>query len=123
MMLIVAKTALVLAMALAPGQGDHKTTTVAGTWTMNIKSPHGPVTMTLALQQDGKKVTGTLTTPHGDMRVDGDVAEHTLKLATPRDGDMRMTLTAKMKGDGTLDGYLSSEMGDMTWTAERVKDK
>jgi hypothetical protein len=29
-------------------------------------------------------------------------------------------MTAKLKDDGTLDGYLSSQMGDMTWTARRT---
>ncbi|HEY7500030.1 MAG TPA: hypothetical protein VH740_16030 [Vicinamibacterales bacterium] len=119
---IIAKTAFVLAIAFAPVQSENAAN-VAGKWTMTVKSPHGVVTMTLALQQDGKKVTGTFITPHGDMRVDGDFADGTLKLATPNDGDSRITLTAKTKSDGTLDGYLSSQIGDMTWTAERVKDK
>jgi hypothetical protein len=29
--------------------------------------------------------------------------------------------SAKLKDDGTLAGYVSSDMGDMNWTAERVQ--
>jgi hypothetical protein len=42
-------------------------------------------------------------------------------LTTSADGP-HATLNAVLKDNGTLAGYLSSERGDMTWTAERVKD-
>ena len=77
--------------------------------------------MGLDLAQEGKKVTGTLATPHGDdLRVDGEFVGGTLTLATPGGGDSHITMTAKLKDDGTLDGYISSQMGDMTWTAKRA---
>jgi hypothetical protein len=104
--------------------GQTPAPTVSGKWTMTVKSPHGVVTMGLTLQQDGKDVTGTFATPHGDdLRVDGEFVDRTLTLATRNSGDSKITLTAKLKDNGTLDGYLSSEMGDMTWTADRAKDK
>lgn len=97
---------------------------VAGQWTLNVKSPHGEVGMALDLKQDGSRVTGTLATPHGDnLPVEGEFATSTLKLATPGSGDARITMTAKLKEDGTLDGFLSSQMGDMTWTARRAAAK
>lgn len=104
--------------------GQTAAPTVAGKWTMTVKSPHGVVTMGLTLQQDGKNVSGTLATPHGDdLRVDGEFVDRTLTLATRDSGESKITLTAKLKDNETLDGYLSSQMGDMTWTAERAKDK
>ena len=98
---------------------------VTGSWTASIKgSPHGDVTMGLDLAQEGKKVTGTLATPHGDkLQVEGEFVGGTLTLATPGGGDSHITMKAKMKDDGTLDGYLSSQMGDMTWTATRATGK
>lgn len=94
---------------------------VAGQWTLNVKSPHGEVGMALDLKQDGSKVTGTLATPHGDnLPVEGEFAAGTVTLATAGSSDARITMTAKLKDDGTLDGYLSSQMGDMTWTARRT---
>jgi hypothetical protein len=97
---------------------------VAGRWTVFVKgSPHGDVTMGLNLAQEGKKVTGSFATPHGnDLHVDGEFAGGSLKLATPGGADPHITMTATLRDDGTLDGYLSGPMGDMTWTAKRPSD-
>ena len=98
---------------------------VTGSWAAAIKgSPHGDVTMGLELAQEGKKVTGTLATPHGDkLQVEGEFVGVTLTLATPGGGDAHISMKAKLKDDGTLDGYISSQMGDMTWTATRATGK
>jgi len=114
----------------APTVQDKKTDQkaaagIAGRWTMSVKGgPHGDATMGLALEQKGKQVSGIFATPHGDdLQVQGEFAEGTLTLATPGGGDSKITMTAKLKDDGTLDGYLSSQMGDMTWTARRAPAK
>jgi hypothetical protein len=102
---------------------EQKTPTVAGTWTMSVKSPHGDVPMTLTLAQEGRKVTGTFN-PHGEeVQVVGEFVNGALTLATGESAALRVTLKAQLKEQGTLDGYLSSERGDMPWTAERIKDK
>jgi hypothetical protein len=108
------------------GKTEQKSASnVTGRWSMSVKgSPHGDVTMGLELTQEGKKVAGTFATPHGDdLQVAGEFAEGTLTLATTSGGESKITMTAKLKEDGTLDGYLSSQMGDMTWTARRVTRK
>jgi hypothetical protein len=94
---------------------------VSGRWTMSVKGgPHGDVPMGLSLEQKGKKVTGTFATPHGDdLPVEGEFADGTLTIATAGGGDARISMTAKLKADDTLEGYLSSQIGDMTWTARR----
>jgi len=88
--------------------------------------PHGPMAATLTLKQDGKKVTGTFESDHTGHRVlEGEFADGTLSLGTPDSGSdpgQAFTITAKLKDDGTLAGYVSSAAGDMTWTAKRVKD-
>jgi hypothetical protein len=104
-----------------PAQKDS--VSVSGPWTVTVKTPHGTMTMPMVLKQEGTKVTGTFS-PHGqDLSVAGEFAARTLKLAMPGSQDTRLTLTAKLQENGTLDGYLSSPDGDMTWTAERVKEK
>ena len=120
----------ILAFALAAGsivqaaQHAKETKTIAGSWTMSVNSPHGAMTMGLELKQEGKTITGTFASPHGDLAIEGEFANPTLKLATTSHdthfGDM--TFNAKLKDDGSLDGYLSSSMGDMTWTAQRAKE-
>ena len=97
---------------------------VAGQWTLNVKSPHGDVGMVLDLTQEGKKVSGMLATPHGDdLPVEGEFVAGTLTLSTNGSSEARITMTAKLQDNGTLDGYLSSQMGDMTWTARRAGTK
>jgi hypothetical protein len=114
-------------VAAAPqhGKAEQKSANVTGRSSMSVKgSPHGDVRMGLELTQEGKKVSGTFATPHGDdLQVTGEFAEGTLTLATTSGGESKISMTAKLKEDGTLDGYLSSQMGDMTWTARRVTRK
>jgi hypothetical protein len=107
--------------ALQEKKTDQKAPSVAGRWTMSVKGgPHGDTPMGLVLEQKGKMVTGTFATPHGDdFPVDGEFAEGTLTIATAGGGDARISLTAKLRADDTLEGYLSSQMGDMTWTGRR----
>ena len=40
---------------------------------------------------------------------------------TQRDPAMKIDFTGKLKADGTLAGTLTGPMGDMPWTASRVK--
>jgi hypothetical protein len=120
-------TPLILGVALIvnplAAQDKKPAATVAGRWTMTVDAgPHGVTTMGLVLQQDGTKVTGTFASPHGDMPVEGEFVDGTLKLATTAEhADSQITFEARLK-DERLSGYLSSQMGDMKWTAERVKD-
>ena len=111
-----------VALAVSPlaAQDKKPAATVAGTWTMTVDAgPHGVTTMGLVLQQDGTKVTGTFASPHGDMPVEGEFVAGTLKLATTAENsDSQITFEARLK-DERLSGYLSSQMGDMKWTAER----
>lgn len=94
---------------------------LTGTWTMTVEGgPHGKATMGLTLKQDGSKVTGTFASGHSpDMAVSGEFVDGALKIATADEGDGKIIFTAKLKEDGTLAGYISSPMGDMTWTARR----
>jgi hypothetical protein len=105
-------------------KGEHKAAPgVDGRWTMSVKGgPHGDMTMNLELTQEGTKVGGTFATPHGDLPVEGEFVDAKLTIATSG-GDTRVSLTAKLRENGTLEGYLSSEMGDMTWTATRSTGK
>jgi imidazolonepropionase-like amidohydrolase len=41
----------------------------AGTWTLRIDSPHGPLEVTLKLEQSGAELNGTLTSPFGTEKI------------------------------------------------------
>jgi hypothetical protein len=96
---------------------------VTGTWSMSIDSPHGNMKASLTLTQDGTAVKGTFRSPMPDMPVSGTFENGTLKVETPDSADTKLIFTAKLKDDDTLSGFLSSDMGDMKWTAARVADK
>lgn len=97
--------------------------TVSGTWSMSIDSPHGNMKASLTLTQDGTAVRGTFRSPMPDMTVSGTFENGTLKIETADSADTKLICTATLKEDGTLSGFVSSDMGDMKWTAERVPDK
>jgi hypothetical protein len=119
--------AAVLAIAQFAAAQDAKKSTpnVAGNWSVAVTSPHGSVEMTLALKQDGAKITGTLSSSHtGDRAVEGEFTDGTLKLATTTGApEEQLALTAHVKDGVTMTGYLSSGMGDMDFTGSRSKDK
>jgi hypothetical protein len=115
-----------LTLAALPAQTPRTPATVAGRWvlTTSADGPHGATSMPLALAQDGRKVTGTLTPPHGgDLPLSGEFVSGELKLAaTAKQGEKpSLTLQAKLEDDGSLAGFLSGPMGDITWTAVRAK--
>jgi hypothetical protein len=97
---------------------------VAGKWTMTVDtgSAHGITTMGLTLKQDGKTLSGTFHSPHGDLAVTGEFTEDTLRLSTSANAEMSVTFSAKLRDDGTLAGYLSTSRGDMKFTAEKARE-
>jgi hypothetical protein len=109
-------------LAFAQNKDNDKQAGVAGTWNVTVKGPaaHGDMTAALALAQNGKKVTGTLTAHGNERKVEGEFVDGSLTLATV-DGDSQhqVQLNGKMKEDQTLEGYLSGPGGDMRWTAVR----
>lgn len=117
------RACLTLMAVVALAVTSYAAPTVTGTWTMKVEgSPHGDATMGLTLKQEGTKVTGTFSTGHSaDMAVEGEFASGELKIQTVAgDADSKIIFTGKLKEDGTLAGYLSSQMGDMKWTASRA---
>ena len=116
--------AIAVAVVLCGVPGIAADVNVTGTWTMNVTGgPHGNATMGLVLKQEGTKVTGTFSSGHSaDMEVAGQFKDGQLDVET-KGGDSRIIFSAKLKADGTLSGSISSEMGDMKWTASRQAEK
>ena len=116
--------AIAIALGGSDGAGVLAAADVSGTWRMTVHgSPHGDMTATLTLQQDGKKVTGMMAAHSYEHTVSGEFENGTLRLTIDHESQEHATLTSKMKDDGTLAGYISGPMGDMQWTATRAKDK
>jgi hypothetical protein len=97
---------------------------VAGKWDMTIDTDQGAMQAALDLKQDGKKVTGTITSPQGPASVEGEYAEGKLTFSISFDspnGSMQVGFNATMKTDGSLAGTLDFGQGQIPWRAVRAK--
>lgn len=94
-----------------------------GDWKMNVVEAQ--LHMDVALKLEGSKVTGTAKSDHlGVMKLEGTYTNGALTFAATggnTGADARIEFSGKAKADGTLAGDLKSQMGSMTWSAERVK--
>jgi hypothetical protein len=116
-----------LAAATTAAQAQPPAPDVSGKWTMKVSGgPHGDAAMSLVLKQDGEKVAAQFNPGHGggDIPMLGTFVKGALVLKSPPDDDgQAITMKGTLKADGSLSGFLSSAMGDMTWSAARDKSK
>ena len=127
---------LMFAMALGAGLSatPHTKTdppTLTGTWNMGLQGDH-VIPVALVLKQDGRTVTGTLAMPTQrtgqpvDVPLSGEFADAVLTLSGTVEGakePTRLTLSARLTDDGTLEGTLAGLHGTIPWTAERLKER
>jgi len=104
---------------------------ISGTWQMGLELEH-VIPVALVLTQDGTSVTGTLTMPpHGngqrqEVKLSGELIDGTLKLSGVIDEARQnetVVLTGRLQDDGSLAGSVSVRDHDMSWTAERLKER
>jgi len=95
--------------------------TVAGSWELAINGPEGPITAVAVLKQDGDKVSGTLTSPQGEVQVAGTMTGKTMALAfqvaTPQ-GNLDIKVTAEVDGSA-MKGMLDFGMGQADFTGKK----
>src|SRR5437016_22014 len=102
---------------------------VDGKWTVSVHAPDHEFGIGLELKQDGKKVTGTLMMPGGDIALTGEFADGALVLNGIMEGGSghgpggAFQMNAKLKEDGTLSGDFAIGGGRMVWSAERMKKR
>ena len=99
-------------------------TTVDGKWAMNVDTPQGAMAVSLDLKSEGKKITGTITSPQGDAPLEGEFADGKIAFAISiesPEGAMSIGFAGAMKDDGTMAGTLTGPFGEAPWTASRVK--
>lgn len=98
---------------------------VAGAWNMTVTGPDGqPMPVTATFKQDGKKLTGTLVGPQGEVALEGEYAEGKIKfgVSVPSDsGPMNIGFTGTMQNDGSLSGMAAGPFGEIPWTAVKSK--
>ena len=83
------------------------------------------MTTTFTFEQDGGKLTGTLTSQRGDMEIsDGTIEGNKIsfKLVMTRgDRTIEMTYSGTVEGD-TITGTMQTPRGERPWTAQRVSN-
>ena len=109
------------------GSAQASASDLTGKWTVTIESEQGNIECRLALKQDGKKISGTMSNPHGgdDVPISGEYADGavTLTVDTKTDhGEMHLTLKGALKkDDGSLAGTMTSAMGESKWVGRRTQ--
>jgi hypothetical protein len=108
-----------------PKKDGQAAANVTGKWSLSIETPQGPMTVAMVLKQEGTKVTGTLAGPQGETALEGQFVDGTLTFGISFEGgggSMQLSFSAKLAEDGSLAGVMSGPMGEIPWTAVRVKD-
>jgi hypothetical protein len=103
--------------------GGGEMAQVAGTWTMTVSGPQGPVTSTMTLTQTGETIDGSIISELGNSAIsDGRVSGRNASWSAsfPIGGE-RTTVTFEAEVDGThMTGRLrAGELGTMAFTAEK----
>ena len=99
---------------------------VTGKWEMTMQSPRGERTHTIEMKQNGEELTVISEGRNGETReAKGTVKENKIEWSmtreTPR-GTFTMSYTGIIDGD-TMSGEAEfGQMGNMEWTAKRIKD-
>ena len=117
---------VLFAAATIAAQAQPAAPDLTGKWTMKVSGgPHGDAAMALALKQEGEKVSAQFNPGHGDeIPMSGTFVKGALALKSPaNDEGQAITMKGTLKTDGSMSGFLSSSMGDMTWSATRDKSK
>ena len=105
------------------GRGGGETAQVAGTWTLTVASPNGPMTSTMTLTQTGEALDGNMISEFGTAAIsDGRVNGRTLTWQTSLQiGGERTTVNFEAEVDGNrMTGRArAGETAPMTFTAEK----
>jgi hypothetical protein len=118
-------TLLASASLLAASSPD-----ISGTWNMGLQGDH-VVPTALVLKQDGISVTGTITIPINvgqrvEVPLKGELNGNALTLAGTMEigNESRpIEISGELKEDGSMEGNFAAHGHNMTWTAERLKER
>ena len=90
---------------------------LVGTWVLDVQGHQ----VGLGLEQDGRKLTGTLVIMGQNVLVEGEFNNGYFSLASTPDETRKIKLSGKLKDDGTMEGDVETDHGTHHWKGERLK--
>ena len=100
---------------------------VSGTWTLTAEG----YVLTMTLQQDGTRLTGTLRITHGPFPIVGEFKKGRIHFAGTSDGggirhddnsnEIDVAAIGRLQPDGSLAGTMVTTVGDFAWRAVRTE--
>ena len=110
--------------ALGQSQTQAKPAVVRGAWQLSMQGHGTAVLQTLALQQTGSTINGTLQAPQGNaVPVQGTVTGQNISFSVKRhtpDGDVTQQFAGTVSGD-SIKGTVTQGQFHVDWTAARSK--
>lgn len=94
--------------------------TIAGNWVISMDYGQGPTDIAAVFKLDGKKVTGSLTSPAGETPLEGEFVDGKLSFGIDVQG-MALSFTAKLKDADNMAGAMGGQMGEIPFVGKRVK--
>ena len=93
-----------------------------GTWDLDSKGgPHGDMTFQVTFTHgEGTALTARMTIFDSKIDMSGEAKDGAFSVSGDNKGS-KLSLSGKLKADGTLEGYLSNEQGDLRFTGARAK--
>lgn len=92
-----------------------------GSWNLvAVGTPHGDVHFQATFAHGaGNALAATVTLFDAKIEMTGEAKDGAFTVAGEHQGGT-LTLSGKLKTDGTLAGFMSTEQGDLTWTGTRA---
>jgi hypothetical protein len=122
-------TAFVVAATLAAPAAAQTAPAAAdpvGTWNATFNTQNGVIPATLKLQKSGEKMGGTIASQEGEMPVEAEYKEKTLKVwfnyAAGGGGPIPIEMTGTIDGDSAKGTMTAAGNPAGDWTATRAKD-
>jgi hypothetical protein len=112
---------VVMTVLVWSGRPVYAQQSVAGDWTMSVQG----MSLRLVMAQNGEKISGTLESPHGEIRLTGDFTKGKLTLsgASTEEHPIQLTGTAVLTAQGGLAGTMSVNQMELAFTAVRAPAK
>lgn len=125
MLVLMAAAAFAVAPVAATLSAQARPAAIDGAWDMTVTGPDGsPMSVKAVFKTDGKKLTGSLAGPQGEVALEGEYADGKIMFGIAIDGPegpMKIGFAGSLKGDGTLAGVASGPFGEIPWTAAKAK--